>query len=208
MQAELALPKLRFYSSVTVMYAVTLLFVLYCFNPLAWLRPHAAAQNAAAINQPGKPLTLKREIIAGKPNRIVAAKINMDLIVEDGNYNPADQSWTLSGYHAHFAMPSMLANDSAGSTFIYGHNNYYVFARLAELVPGDQVQVFTDEGHTFTYTLQKAEEVKPDDTTIFNYDGPPLLIVQTCSGTWYEKRHLFTFTLDKVNKRVWKIRNI
>jgi LPXTG-site transpeptidase (sortase) family protein len=203
MQAEQGLiDKARFYGSVAAMYAVTLLFIQYSFNPIGLLRRPVSAQSAAAINQPLTPMVIKKEIIAGKPTRLTVPKIGTDLIVEEGHYNPADQSWTLSGYNAHFAMPSVLANDTQGNTFIYGHNNAHVFGPLKALVIGDRVQVFTDAGHTFTYSLQQIAEVKPDDTTTFNYEGPPVLTIQTCSGSWHEKRQLFTFKLEKVDKRV------
>lgn len=136
--------------------------------------------------------------VGGKPIHLSIASVSYDGEVVDGNYNASDQSWTLSKDKAHFATPSKPANNKAGNTFIYGHNNKYVFAQLSKLKIGDQAIVTTDNGHRFIYEFYSLTVTDPQDTSLFTYSGPPVLTLQTCSGVWYENRSLYTFKLMEV----------
>lgn len=138
------------------------------------------------------------EPISGKPVRLVIPSLGIDLTVADGIYNPSDQSWTLSKDKAHYALMTPQANNQEGNTFIYGHNRKEVFAKLATLNIGETVTVHTDNGHQFTYKYRSAHETNPYDDSLFNYQGPPILTLQTCSGLWYQNRYLMTFDLVEV----------
>jgi len=197
MQPELVstFRKARFYGSVMLLYSMTLLFAAFPLNPAATSRKTFAATNL--------PIELTKQnaekpIIAGKPIRIVISDIGIDLTIDEGRYNDLDGSWTLSGYHAHFAVLSPLANDDSGNTFIYGHNNKYVFGPLKKINPGAVAQVFTDNKHIFYYTFGSTYAVTPDDTSVLDYEGSSILTIQTCSGAWNEKRQMYTFNFDKV----------
>lgn len=201
------LVKARFYSSVFAIYAATLLFVAYAFWPGIFSRSPdvVAAQSVQSVApkitadavEPSKP------ILVGTPTRIVVPRLAIDLPVIEGAYNPDDQSWTLvdGRFEAYFALPSSPANDHSGNTFIYGHNNRFVFGALENLVVGDIVKVYTDNQLEFTYSYVSGKELKPNETSIFDYEGPPQLTLQTCVGNWYELRNLHTFTLESVAKR-------
>jgi len=126
--------------------------------------------------------------------------LNLELPIDEGFYNESDSTWTLSGYNAHFAMPTMLANNQEGNTLVYGHNNKYVFGPLNKLQPGAQLEIRTDNGHMFYYTYESAVSVQPDDLSVFTYEGPPILTLQTCTGNWNELRTLSTFSLTRVIK--------
>lgn len=192
--------KARYYSSVSGLYLMTLLFALYVFSPW-FLYNKPTPFTAAVLAQPSLPLPAAAvKITSGKPVRVVIPRLSLDLPVNEGLYNPSDQTWTLSGYHAHFATISKLANDYSGSTFIYGHNNKHVFGPLKSLIPGDHVQLFTDNGHVFLYTYQNSENVKPDQVSLFDYQGPPILVIQTCSGSFNEWRQVFFFNLNKLEQ--------
>lgn len=189
------LNKLRFYSSVIAVYAVTLLFAWFAYAPDNFPllpRPHVAASPLS--DGPQLPdVNEGQKLIYGKPVRIVIESLGVDLPVNEGFYNPVDSSWTLTEKNAHFAMPSNLANNIGGNTLIYGHNNQYVFAILSNLQPGDMAKVYTDSGHIFQYYYQSSEDVMPNNVNTFRYDGLPILTLQTCSGNWYELRRMFTF---------------
>ena len=87
------------------------------------------------------------------------------------------------------------SNNQSGNTFIYGHNRPAVFAKLSKLQIGETVKVYTDNNHTFTYKFRSAYETSPNDASLFEYDGAPILTLQTCSGLWDQNRYLMTFDL-------------
>jgi len=157
------------------------------------LAPFSAIANAEAptANAP-------RTLTAGKPVRILIPSLNIDLAVVDGYYDAASQTWTLTGDKAQYAVMTSKANNIAGNTFIYGHNNKKVFASLPKIKVGDKVTLETDNGHKFTYKYVSSYETDPTDTSLFSYKGQPILTVQTCSGLWFQNRELFTFALSEV----------
>jgi LPXTG-site transpeptidase (sortase) family protein len=140
----------RYYSSVTLVYAITLLFAFVAFKPVS-----ATHNLASATNLP-------------------------------------------VGYHAQYAMMTPLANDNQGNTFIYGHNNKYVFGPLKKINQGSIAKVYTDSGKVFYYWYQSTYAVTPDNTSVLDYQGPSILTIQTCSGSWNEQRQMYVFTFDKV----------
>jgi len=157
--------------------------------------------SASTIFEPPTTVITNQEIpeISGKPVHLTIQSIGYDGDVIDGNYNASNGSWTLSKDKAHFAIPSKPANNKEGNTFIYGHNNKYVFANMYKLKLGDRAQVITENGHIFTYEYYSLTVTNPEDTSLFNYAGPPILTIQTCSGSWYENRSLYAFKLVEVN---------
>lgn len=188
--------KIRFYGSVTVIYLVTLLFALYVFNPILFSHPTTvAALSATKPPAPPKPVV---KIISGLPVRVVLPSLGIDLPIDQGVYNAASDSWSLSGYHAQFAYVSKLANDHDGNTFIYGHNNKYVFGHMKLINPGYEALIYTDNGHIFSYAFESAHDFTPSDTSILLYKGPPELTIQTCSGNWNEWRRLYTFKFNRL----------
>jgi LPXTG-site transpeptidase (sortase) family protein len=189
--------KARYYSSVTALYAITLLFAFAIFNPVH------GSQNVAASNLPVELVKSEttEQILTGKPVRIVIEDVSIDLPIDEGRYNDVDGSWSLSGYHAQFAMMTPLANNSQGNTFIYGHNNKYVFGPIKRINPGAVARIYTDNDKVFNYTYQNTYAVTPDNTSVLEYQGPSILTVQTCSGAWNEQRQMYVFKFDKVETR-------
>jgi hypothetical protein len=196
MQNELTtqFTKARYYSSVTVLYAITLLFAFALFNPFH------GSQSVAATSLPVELVKAEAasQILIGKPVRVVINDVGIDLPIDEGRYNSADGSWSLSGYHAQFAMMTPLANNTEGNTFIYGHNNKYVFGPIKRVSPGAIAQIYTDNDKVFYYSYQNTYAVAPDNTSILQYQGPSILTVQTCSGAWNEQRQMYVFKFDKV----------
>jgi sortase (surface protein transpeptidase) len=199
--------KARYISSVCAVYGATLLFTLYLFHPFnvfAVRRPVLNDQ-ASITNAPlvvaAKP---KRTTVSGKPVRITIQEsdngLDIDLPILDGIYDENTASWSLSTYSAHYALLSVPANDTAGNTFVYGHSSKFVFGYLSAIHEnvGAVAQIYTDNGHIFTYIYQTTAELEPSDTSVFNNSGPPMLVVQTCSGSFYEYRRMFYFKFEKV----------
>lgn len=194
------LQKARFYSSVGILYVATLLFALYVFRPFGMFSRQKVLAYTPVIGESSITDSVSSpKAITGKPVRLVVGSLSIDLPVDEGFYNEADQTWTLSAKHAQYASPTMPANNIRGNTLIYGHYNVYVFLRLKQIQPGSVADVYTDNGHIFTYEFKRVEQLKPEDVTIFDYQSYPMLTLQTCTGSFYEFRQMFYFTLQKVD---------
>jgi LPXTG-site transpeptidase (sortase) family protein len=192
--------KLRFCSTTTVLYALTLLFAVAVLHPrglLANARPVAYIKPQPAVHTAPAPAVVA---ISGIPDRIVIPSENVDLTVVVGYYVSSVAAWTLSGYDAEYANTSSPANNIGGNTFIYGHNNDYVFGALRHVTPtvGATALLYTTNGHIFAYNFVSVTSVAPDDVTALDYAGPPIMTIQTCTGSLNEWRTLYRFDFSKV----------
>lgn len=192
--------KVRYFSSITLLYGLTLAFGWHVLRPahsLAQSRPVSFTQ---VTQTPHLPIAPRVTVISGRPVRIVIPDSAVDLPVDPGYYDDVNGSWTLSGLRAQFGMVSTLANNAGGETFIYGHNNNSVFGPLRHVTPalGASALLYTDNGHIFAYAFQSVTSLAPDDISALHYQGPPVLTVQTCTGSVNEWRTLFRFNFVKV----------
>ncbi|HEX5448174.1 MAG TPA: sortase [Candidatus Saccharimonadales bacterium] len=137
--------------------------------------------------------------ISGRPIRISIPSVEIDLKVIPGYYDKSDNSWTLTNDKAQYAVVTPEPNNQNGLTFIYGHDLKTVFYNLSKLQPGATVKIHTtDDDHIFIYKYRKSVTVSPTDTSLFHYHGRPILVLQTCSGIWYQNRQLYVFDLTEV----------
>jgi LPXTG-site transpeptidase (sortase) family protein len=141
---------------------------------------------------------LKKPTISGAPAHIDIPGVGISDDIEPGYYNKASQAWTLSLTKAEYATVTPQPNNGNGNTFIYGHNRWAVFYKLLNVQPGDEAIVTTTNNHKFVYKMVSRRDTKPTDTSLFSYQGPPILTLQTCSGLWYQNRTLFVFNLVQV----------
>jgi LPXTG-site transpeptidase (sortase) family protein len=141
--------------------------------------------------------TAKKATISGTPEHIDIPRVGISVAVVPGYYNKASQTWTLSTTKAQYATVTPKANNGNGNTFIYGHNRWEVFYKLLKVQAGDEAVVTTSNNHTFVYKMVSRQDTKPTDNSLFRYQGPPILTLQTCSGLWYQNRSLFVFDLVK-----------
>jgi LPXTG-site transpeptidase (sortase) family protein len=135
--------------------------------------------------------------VEGVPVRLQIPSLGIDLPIIKGYHNKQSNTWTLTKTKVQYAVDTPLANNEGGNTFLYGHNRKEVFRDLSKIALGAEAVVTTENGHVFTYAFEGALETTPDDGTLFNYQGPPIMTVQTCSGMWYQNRQLFTFSLKE-----------
>jgi len=131
----------------------------------------------------------------GTPIRLVVPSLQLDLVVATGSYDAQVGDWTSSASKALYADISMPANDSNGTTLIYGHARLALFANLSTLQPGAVAEVYTDNNYVFRYTYASYKQVVPTDTSVFTSQGSPALVLQTCSGAWDVYRSLYSFEL-------------
>lgn len=188
----------RFISSSALLYVMTVALIGFAVStPYVAARPIIPSQPMPANTQTALPRIVE---ISGEPDRITIPSESLDLSVVPGVYNPSTDSWTLNGYLAQFASASAPANNIGGETFIYGHNNDYVFGALRHVTPnvGAEAVVYTINGHEFAYTFVKAWSVGPYDVTSLDYQGPPVLLIQTCTGSLNQYRTMYLFSFKKV----------
>jgi len=165
---------------------------------LLWQNGRSTHQTASPFLQTAHAATAApkpAQVLQGTPVRIQIPSLKIDLQVIPGLYNRTSKTWTLTKNKAQYATITPPANNQAGNTFIYGHNRAEVFASLLRIKPGALVTLTTDNQHTFTYRYRASVTTNPNDDSLFHYQGPPILTVQTCSGAWYQNRQLFVFDL-------------
>ncbi len=188
-------------------FTIGMLFVLagslLAYQPLTdyWRLHHQGPAAQAPARTPQLLAETKvNDVIKGKPVRIVIPAVNIDVQIEDGIYYPRSKTWSLSLTKAEYALMTPEPNNQGGNTFIYGHNRKEVFNRLPGLPIGQEVTVYTDNNHVFTYKYRSHYETNPNDSGFLtNQQGPPTLTLQTCTGIWYQNRNLMTFDLVKVS---------
>lgn len=163
-----------------------------------WLaqRGYASSESALVNNEPPQNTN---PLIAGIPVRIKIPSVNIDLEVIPGYYYPTSKSWTLTRNKAQWGAMTAKVNNKNGSTFIYAHNRVGVFHNLPKIQPGAKTTIITDNDDEFVYKFTNSTTTTPNDTSLFNYRGKPILVLQTCTGLWYQDRQLFVFDLVSVN---------
>ena len=188
--------KILFFGAVFLLNLSTLVFVWFV-SPISTFKPKApvfATTPSSLISQVRK----KPKAIISKPSRLVLPSIGIDLPVLPGQHNNQNDTWDIANYKAFYATPSDPINNITGDTLIYGHANNTVFANLKNITPGSELVVYTESGKVFHYSFVSSKNYQPDDLSIFDYRGPPIVTLQTCSGAWSQWRELFTFSLVKV----------
>jgi LPXTG-site transpeptidase (sortase) family protein len=163
-------------------------------------KPSTSVVSATAIpTQSLTPETQPAGYIAGNPTSISIPSLNINLAVTPGYYDTESQQWTLTTNKVQFATITAQPNNLSGNTFMYGHARTNIFGSLPKIKAGAQAVVTTSNGHTFYYTLSSTRIVNPADSdSVFNYQGKPILTLQTCVGLLYQSRELLTFNLDRV----------
>jgi LPXTG-site transpeptidase (sortase) family protein len=161
-----------------------------------WDQKNSHVQAKALKNS--QPVKNPDPLITGTPVHITIPNVGIDLSVIPGYYYPSDQSWTLSLDNAQWGTMTAKPNNKSGDTYIYAHYRLHVFYTLPHVKPGDEAVVTTDNGHVFTYKFVNSSVTVPTDTSLFNYKGKPILVLQTCTGVWYQYRQLFIFDLTDV----------
>lgn len=156
--------------------------------------------NPGQVVVPAPQPKITPTLVSGKPTELVISSLKLMLPVADGVYNPRNGQWTLSKDKAHYALLSTQPNNEEGNTLIYGHYRPEVFANLRKLKPGDEAIVVTDTGYRFIYVYTSTQAVSPTDTSIFAYQGPSRLTLQTCSGAWMQNRQLYSFDFVRYEK--------
>lgn len=134
----------------------------------------------------------------GMPVSLYVPSINLSLEVINGHYNEARQTWLLTGDKAQYATETVQPNNRSGLTLIYGHYNSHVFMSTDNLKLGALVEITTNTNKIFTYKYLTSKVISPTDVSLFKYKGEPELALLTCTGTWFQSRHLMIFKFISV----------
>jgi LPXTG-site transpeptidase (sortase) family protein len=194
----------RFFSSVATVYILTIGVIGYALYPApifgSFSSPAYAKSPAVekVVQQATQP---KHSTISGKPIRVTVPDYGIDLPVDEGHYNEADSSWTLSNDHANYAMMTTLANNTSGNTLIYGHGTDAIFGKLGAKTPptGTVAEIYTDNNHVFTYTFTDVRNLTPNDVYVLSeQSAKPTLTLQTCTGVFSEWRTMFRFEFKEM----------
>lgn len=182
--------------------AVINLFVIGMFTAILFPEPQPTTIESVASISPRRlkgPVPVS--INLGIPSRIVVPSVGIDLPVRTGAYDPATQTWTLDTHSAFYATNSVPVNDSNGTTLLYGHAQWGLFAKIPDITNGATAQVYTDSGKVFSYRYASTRKVTPDDMSVFVNTGPPALTLLTCSGAFDTTRTLVSFSLSGVTNQ-------
>lgn len=158
------------------------------------------AKAVAAAQVAQMPVSPDVTFVSGEPSSLYIPSLDIDLAVTPGVFNAQTGEWTLTRDKAQYAVMTPEPNTVGGNTFIYGHYRRGVFNTLHQIQSGERVIVSTKNGKKFTYIYQSNRVVAPTDVAgIFDYQGTPILTIQTCTGVFFENRQLFTFSLESVS---------
>ncbi|MBU0493351.1 MAG: class D sortase [Chloroflexi bacterium] len=107
--------------------------------------------------------------------RIVIKKIKVDAPVLEG-----DDWHTLKKGVGH--SPGTANPGEAGNCVLSGHDDVYgeVFRYLSDLEPGDEVVVYTSDGHGFQYVVKTKFLVEPDAVEVMDPTADSVLTLITC----------------------------
>jgi LPXTG-site transpeptidase (sortase) family protein len=156
-------------------------------------------KSLALPNTDSKSVTSEQSaVIQGQPTRLVIPSIDINLEIVPGYYNEYSKTWDTSYDKVQYSTITSLPNNHSGNTFLYGHAVKEVFEELHSITNGALAIVKTDNDHTFYYKLSSQYVTDPLDDAIFDYQGAPILTIQTCTGLFYQNRQMFIFEFEKV----------
>jgi LPXTG-site transpeptidase (sortase) family protein len=139
--------------------------------------------------------------ISAQPIRIVIPTISLDLKIVDGSYNQRTKQWSVAERAVNHVPQSAPANNQAGTTILYGHNFAWVLGKTKNLVPGDKIYLYGEDGSLFEYSYRESQTVKPTDVGLFEQSSEkPEALLMTCDGQWAQVRRAMYFDLVRATK--------
>lgn len=184
----------KYIHSITAIFG--LFFVVLGFVSLL----HQYNQSIATVTvQPSSHEADTRDIeLRSEPIQIDVPSVGISLGVIPGYYDAVSQRWTSDESHAVYATMTAQPGSQHGTTFIYAHNRPDLFRPLFNIKNGDQVLIETNAGKTYRYRFTNSIDVTPSDTSILQATDESRLVLQTCSGRYFQNRRLFIFSFQGV----------
>src|SRR5690348_9975624 len=106
--------KIKYYSNVTGLNLLALLFLWFTLNPL-FIHHSSQIVFAQSPIKESKSVSSNVKVISGIPVRIVISPLYIDLPVDKGTYDPTTDTWTLHDLKAYYAVYSSPANNIGGN---------------------------------------------------------------------------------------------
>jgi LPXTG-site transpeptidase (sortase) family protein len=169
-----------------------LLFIIGGISYLLWTH----FSDSQMLAQTTQPLSTVASVLqpaspASQPRLIQIPRLQRTLIVQNGIYNPKQQTWTLDNQHAFFIA-------EAHTPLVYGHATPSVFGSLHNLQPGDELLVDSDSGRQ-AFFLADSRVIAPEDVSILQEKHDRSILLMTCNGLFSETREVFRFT-EKIDR--------
>jgi sortase A len=137
---------------------------------------------------PGKPAPLP-----GEPAlRIVIPSIEVDAIVVE--LASMDDLESLSKGPGH--IPGTAYPGQPGNVVLSGHRTTFgaPFRRINELVPGDEIFLYTASGK-YVYTVSEQVVVEPTDLSVLDQSGEPRLTLASCHPEFSARQRIVVVSL-------------
>jgi hypothetical protein len=151
----------------------------------------------AAVRPPGLvPVALRVERAA------IDAPIE-PLLVIDGAMQDPTGPWAVAWYE------NLASLGEGGNVVMAGHIDYWnvgpaVFYSIDQLAPGDEIEVITEDGQTFTYAVEWVRQYPADEVPLDEVVGPTneeSLTLITCGGTFdYATAHYLSRTVVRATQ--------
>ena len=197
-------PKLRLYFLGAFIYVVIASIILIPVIKREHTEQVVKAQLSQTLKQNQKK-NYQMPRVSGTPVSISISRLGINLPIAPGEYNPRTHTWTLNSRDVftdnNIDPNPIISTEQARTTFLYGHDIPGVLVKTSELVFGDRMTLTTNNGYAFNYYYDNSAVVAPTDTSIINQPntGDPVELM-TCTGIWYQSRHVMYFRLLSVNK--------
>ena len=146
-------------------------------------------------------------------NRMIIPKLELNVPLVTPSFDSLlKEDWTGVEHDIQEALqdgvvhyPGTARPGQAGNFFVTGHSSYYpwangkyktVFARLGELVPGDEFWVYYG-GDKHRYIISEKKEVKPSDVTVLDQPTTKrLATLMTCTPVGTTLRRLIVTAVE------------
>lgn len=181
-----------------ILKVVSLYFVIaLIFGSAIHANSRSIARRVNRTTNVDQPLKLERKFtISGSPVHIEIPRLGVSLDVTTGVYDAPSRQWLLSPDKVSFIGSSSLPNDTAGNTYMYGHNNVHVLYKTKYIQQGDELVIRTSNNHEFRYRYVSDFVTDPSDTSVLGkVSDKPSLTLQTCTGLLSQDRRLMYFDL-------------
>lgn len=169
------------------------LILLVVFSTQLWNR-----FSARAVAPTPLPAVSLEVADGGEPQSMSIPQLDINLSIIPGNFDQNTKTWNVSRDKAHFATVTKHPNTVEGNTLLYGHNSDAVLGKTRDLKLGDTLIIKTDKGMSFLYEYSEDKVVDPSDVSIFSYQGPPRVTIQTCTGLFDSMRRFMTFKFKQI----------
>ncbi|MEI7556093.1 sortase [Candidatus Chlorohelix sp.] len=135
----------------------------------------------AAQAQPGKSRF-------APPTRLVVPKIGVDSAVQEVIVNLGN--WQVADYAVGFHQGTANAGDSSNMV-LAGHRDIRgsIFLRLNELIPGDEIKVYSNAG-SYRYIVSEIIEVLPTDVRVMLPTSEGMATLITCTPVGFATKRL------------------